>query len=186
MLAYVKGPLHLWLPRRCQENALGNTNGQQIRIRRARAADVPLVLAFIRELAEYERLLDMCEATEAEIAATLFSANPRAFCEIAETDGASAGFALWFYNYSTFRAKHGIYLEDLFVRPQFRGRGIGKALLSHLARRALEEGRARFEWAVLNWNEPSIAFYKALGARAMTEWTGYRVDGEALERLAAS
>jgi GNAT superfamily N-acetyltransferase len=99
-------------------------------------------------------------------------------------DGGSAGFALWFYNYSTFRAKHGIYLEDLFVRPEFRGRGIGKALLSHLARRALHEGCARFEWAVLNWNEPSIAFYKSLGARAMTEWTSYRVEGEALERLA--
>jgi GNAT superfamily N-acetyltransferase len=159
--------------------------GEKIAIRPALAADAPLIRAFIRELAEYERLLDVCDATEAEITATLFSANPRAFCDIAEADGEPTGFALWFYNYSTFRAKHGIYLEDLFVRPQFRGRGIGKALLSHLAQRALHDGCARFEWAVLNWNEPSIAFYKALGAKAMTEWTSYRVDGEALERLAA-
>jgi GNAT superfamily N-acetyltransferase len=164
---------------------LSGVQGQEIRIRPAQAADVPLVRSFIRELAEYERLLEICEASEEEIAATLFSVHPRAFCDIAEMDGEPAGFALWFYNYSTFRAKHGIYLEDLFVRPQFRGRGIGKALLAHLARRALREGCARFEWAVLNWNEPSIAFYKSLGARAMTEWTSYRVEGEALKRLAA-
>lgn len=156
-----------------------------VRIRPAKATDTPLVLAFIRELAEYERLLDVCVATEERIAATLFVEGARAFCEIAEYDSEPAGFALWFYNYSTFRAKHGIYLEDLFVRPQFRGKGLGKALLVHLAQRALREGCARFEWAVLDWNEPSIAFYKALGAKPMSDWTGYRVEGEALERLAA-
>lgn len=157
----------------------------RIVIRPARPTDASLVLSFIRELADYERLLDECVATEEQIAATLFAASARAFCDIAECEGEPAGFALWFYNYSTFRAKHGIYLEDLFVRPRFRGLGLGKALLVYLARRALHDGCARFEWAVLNWNEPSIAFYKALGARPMTEWTGYRVEGEALEHLAA-
>jgi GNAT superfamily N-acetyltransferase len=172
-----------------QDSSMANQqdNGDPVGIviRPARHTDVPLVLAFIRELAEYERLLDQCVATEEQIAATLFSANPRAFCDIAEHKSEPAGFALWFYNYSTFRAKHGIYLEDLFVRPQFRGKGLGKALLIHLAQRALRDGCARFEWAVLNWNEPSIAFYKALGATPMTEWTSYRVEGEALEQLAA-
>ena len=162
-----------------------NRNLTRIVIRPARPADVSLILAFIRELAEYERLLDECVATEEQIAVTLFAEGARAFCEIAEYDGEPAGFALWFYSYSTFRAQHGIYLEDLFVRPQFRGKGLGKALLAHLARRALHDGCARFEWAVLDWNESSIAFYKALGARPMTEWTGYRLDGRALEQLAA-
>jgi GNAT superfamily N-acetyltransferase len=156
-----------------------------IEIRQARPSETRLVLSFIRELAEYERLLPDCVATEEQIAVTLFAERPRAFCDIAEYAGEPAGFALWFYNYSTFRAKHGIYLEDLFVRPQFRGKGIGKALLVHLAQRALLDGCARFEWSVLDWNEPSIAFYKALGAKPMSEWTSFRVDGEALERLAA-
>jgi GNAT superfamily N-acetyltransferase len=155
-----------------------------IEIRSARPSETDLVLSLVRELAEYERLLPDCVATEEQVGETLFSQHPRAFCEIAECDGEPAGFAIWFYNYSTFRAKHGIYLEDLFVRPAYRGRGLGKALLVHLARWALQDGCARFEWSVLNWNEPSIAFYKALGAKPMTEWTAYRVDGEPLERLA--
>jgi GNAT superfamily N-acetyltransferase len=123
-------------------------------------------------------------ATEAEIAASLFGPAPRVFCDIAEADGEPAGFALWFYNYSTFKARHGIYLEDLYVRPRLRGRGIGKALLKQLASRAVREGCARFEWWVLNWNEPSIEFYKALRAKPMEDWTVFRLDGEALTRLA--
>jgi GNAT superfamily N-acetyltransferase len=156
-----------------------------IAIRAAMPGDAALVCAFVRELAEYERLLHECRATEETLSAALFGPAPRVFCDIAEADGAPAGFALWFYNFSTFRAKHGIYLEDLFVRPEFRGRGIGKTLLVHLARRAVREGCARFEWSVLDWNEPSIAFYKSLGAKALAEWTMFRVDGEALARLAA-
>jgi GNAT superfamily N-acetyltransferase len=154
-------------------------------IRAAKPGDEGLVCAFIRDLAEYERLLPECEATEKMIAAALFGRSPRVFCDIAEADGAPAGFALWFYNFSTFRAKHGIYLEDLFVRPEFRGRGIGKALLVHLAQRAVHEGCARFEWSVLDWNEPSIAFYRSLGAKPLEDWTMFRVDGEALKQLAA-
>jgi GNAT superfamily N-acetyltransferase len=156
----------------------------EIGIRRATAEDAPLICAFIRELAEYERLLENCVATPETVAATLFAPAPRVFCEIAEADGAPAGFALWFYSYSTFLAKHGIYLEDLYVRAQFRGHGLGKALLVHLARRAVEEDCGRFEWSVLDWNEPSIAFYKALGAKAMKDWTVFRLEGEALRRMA--
>jgi GNAT superfamily N-acetyltransferase len=155
-----------------------------IAIRSARPGDESLVCAFIRELAEYERLLHECEVTEETISTALFAASPRVFCDIAETAGVPAGFALWFYNFSTFRARHGIYLEDLFVRPEFRGRGIGKALLVQLARRAVREGCARFEWSVLDWNEPSIAFYKSLGAVPLSDWTMFRVDGDALVRLA--
>ena len=155
-----------------------------IAIRPAKPGDEALVCAFIRDLADYERLLHECEATEATIGAALFGPFPRVFCDIAEADGAPVGFALWFYNFSTFRAKHGIYLEDLFVRPEFRGRGIGKALLVHLAQRAVREGCARFEWSVLDWNEPSIAFYKSLGAKPLADWTMFRVDGDALGQLA--
>jgi GNAT superfamily N-acetyltransferase len=153
-------------------------------IRPARSGDEGLILAFVRELAEYEKLLDSVVATEDSLRAALFGPNPRVFCDIAEADGEPAGFALWFYNYSTFLARHGIYLEDLFVRPRFRGRGIGKALLVNLAARAVREGCGRLEWAVLDWNAPSIAFYQSLGARAMKEWQVYRLTGEALRRLA--
>jgi GNAT superfamily N-acetyltransferase len=156
----------------------------QVQVRVASPADAPLIMEFIRDLAEYERLLHAVEATEADIRRDLFGENPRAFCEIAESDGRPVGFALWFYNYSTFRAHHGIYLEDLFVRPQFRGRGIGKALLRHLARRAMQEGCARCEWWVLDWNTHAIEFYKALGAKPMEEWTVFRLDGEALAQVA--
>ena len=157
----------------------------EIGIRRARIEDSALVCAFIRELAEYERLLHECAATPETVAASLYGPRPRVFCDIAESDGAPAGFALWFYSYSTFRAQHGIYLEDLYVRPRFRGLGMGKALLVHLAKRAGEENCGRFEWSVLDWNMPSIAFYEALGAKSVSGWTRYRLDGEALAKLGA-
>ena len=155
-----------------------------IRLRPATADDIPQILAFIRGLAEYERLLDMCVADEESLRATLF--GPRAYAEviIADYEGSPAGFALFFHNYSTFRARPGIYLEDLFVVPHLRGKGIGKFLLKELARVALERGCARLEWSALDWNEPSIQFYKSLGAVALDEWTGYRVTGEALQDLA--
>ena len=157
-----------------------------VSVRVATVADTPLILQFIRELAEYERMLDDVEATEADIRRDLFGENPRSFCEIAEYQGQPVGFALWFYNYSTFRGRAGIYLEDLFVRTEARGVGAGKALLRRLAQRCVDAELGRLEWAVLNWNAPSIAFYDSLGASAKTEWTVRRLDGEALERLAAS
>ena len=153
-------------------------------LRPACAADAPLVLSFIRELAEYEKLAHDVVATQADIEAALFCERPRVFCDIAEQDGAPAGFALWFYTFSTFRGRHGIYLEDLYVRPEHRGAGIGKALLGGLARRCRAEGLARLEWAVLNWNAPSIAFYESLGAQPHDEWTVYRLADEALGALA--
>lgn len=155
-------------------------------VRVATFADAPLILEFIRELAEYERLLHEVEATETDIRRDLFGENPRSFCEIAEYEGKPVGFALWFYNYSTFRGRAGIYLEDLFVRTEARGVGAGKALLRRLAQRCVDADLGRLEWAVLNWNAPSIAFYDSLGASAKTEWTVRRLDGEALEQLAAS
>lgn len=156
-----------------------------VTVRVATVADAPLILEFIRELAAYERLLGEVEATEADIRRDLFGENPRSFCEIAEHEGQPVGFALWFYNYSTFRGRAGIYLEDLFVRPEARGEGAGKALLARLAQRCVDAELGRLEWAVLNWNTPSIEFYDSLGATAKTEWTVRRLDGEALERLAA-
>jgi GNAT superfamily N-acetyltransferase len=153
-------------------------------IRSAIPADAGLVLTFIRELAEYEKLLHEVEACEDDIARDLFGEQPRVFCEIAEWGGEPVGFALWFYTYSTFQGRHGLYLEDLFVRPAQRGRGIGKVLLANLARRCLDEGLGRLRWWVLNWNEPSIAFYRSLGAEARPEWTTFDLSGEALHRLA--
>ena len=147
-------------------------------------ADAQLVYSLVRELAEYERLLDDVDATAEDLARALFGPSPRVFCDIAEWNGETAGFALWFYNFSTFRGRHGIYLEDLFVRPAFRGKGIGKALLVHLAQRAVAEGCARVEWSVLDWNEPSIKFYESLGAIAMEEWTIFRLTGGALTKVA--
>ncbi|MDR4305573.1 GNAT family N-acetyltransferase [Chelatococcus sambhunathii] len=152
-------------------------------IRSAAPGDEALVLSLVRELAAYEELAHQVEATEAGLAEALFEGAPRVFCDIAEKDGAPAGFALWFYTFSTFRGRHGIYLEDVFVRPPFRGLGIGRALLERLAARCVAEGLGRFEWSVLNWNAPSIAFYKSLGAVAMDGWTMYRMDGDALARL---
>jgi GNAT superfamily N-acetyltransferase len=155
-------------------------------VREATAADAGLILAFIRDLAEYERLLPEVEAQEGDIIRDLFGRTPRAFCDIAEHAGAPVGFALWFYNYSTFRGRHGIWLEDLFVRPEARGQGAGKALLKRLAERCVEQGLGRLEWAVLDWNAPSIAFYDSLGAAALDDWTTRRLTGNALERLAAA
>ena len=153
-------------------------------IRPVRAGEAALVLQFVRELAEYEKLLHEVEATEAMIDAALFGPQPRIFCYLAEWDGAPVGFALWFLNFSTFSGRSGIYLEDLFVRPAFRGKGIGKALMVHLARRCVMEGWARLQWSVLDWNAPSIEFYKSLGGVLMDEWTVVRVSGDALTRLA--
>lgn len=157
-----------------------------VKIRVATIADTPLIHQFIRELAEYERLLHEVEVKESDVRRDLFGENPRCFCEIAELKGVPVGFALWFYNYSTFRGRAGIYVEDLFVRPEARGVGAGKALLRRLAQRCVDADLGRLEWAVLNWNAPSIAFYDSLGAGAMTEWTVRRLDGRALEGLAAS
>ena len=153
-------------------------------IRPATAADVPLILEFIRGLADYEKLLHEVEATEESLRATLFPANgrPAAECVLALLDGAPAGFAIYFTTYSTFLAKPGLYLEDLFVRPELRGRGLGKALILHLAKLANARGYGRFEWSVLDWNQPAIEFYEALGARRMREWQICRLAGAALEQ----
>ena len=155
-----------------------------VAIRPVRPGEAGLVLSLVRELAVYERLLDAVDASEAMIDAALFAREPRVFCEIAEWDGEPAGFALWFPNFSSFRGRHGIYLEDIFVRPSHSRRGIGRALLRHLARRCVAEGWTRFEWAVLDWNAPSIAFYRSLGADLMEEWTICRITGDALTQLA--
>ena len=160
-----------------------STKGK-LAVRPAWPGEAGLVLDFIRELADYEKLADEVAATEDQIDLALFGTMPRAFCEIAEWDGAPAGFALWFYNFSTFRGKHGIYLEDLYVRPDFRGKGIGKAILKRLAERCVDEGLGRLEWWVLDWNTPSIAFYKSIGAVAMDDWTVFRLTGDALNDLA--
>lgn len=157
-----------------------------VTVRAATAADVPLALAFIRELAVYERLEHQVVATEADLTTALFGARTYAEVVFACLDGREVGFALFFHNFSTFLGKPGIYLEDLFVRPESRGRGIGKRLLAWLAALALERGCARLDWAVLDWNEPSIGFYKGLGAVALDDWMIMRLAGEALERLAGS
>jgi GNAT superfamily N-acetyltransferase len=154
-------------------------------IRPARSGEAGLVLSFVKELAEYEKLLHEVVATEDEIAASLFGDNPRVFCDIAEWDGEPVGFALWFYTYSTFRGRHGIWLEDLFVRPGQRGRGIGKALMARLAQRCVADDLPRLAWWVLNWNEPSRVFYRSIGAKAQDEWTVKRLEGEALAKLGA-
>jgi GNAT superfamily N-acetyltransferase len=153
-------------------------------IRRARPDEAGLVLSLVRELADYEKLLHEVEATEEVIGAALFGDNPRLFCDLAESDGEVAGFAVWFINFSTFSGRSGIYLEDLFVRPAQRGKGIGKALLSHLAKECVANGWSRLQWSVLDWNTPSIEFYKSLGAVLMDEWTICRVGGPALTALA--
>lgn len=158
-------------------------NPSMLNIRKATPSDIPLILEFIRELAAYERLLDQAIATPEDLARDGFSSEPKFSVEIAEWNGEPAGFALWFYNYSTFQGKPGIYLEDLFVRPQFRKKGIGKALLVHLARLAVEQGCGRYQWQVLDWNTPSIEFYESLGAKVMREWLTMRMSGESLQRL---
>jgi len=155
-----------------------------VQIRRARPGEAGLVLSFVRELAEYEKLLGEFEASEADIDAALFGDNPRLFCEIAEWQSEPVGFAVWFFNFSTFSGRPGIFLEDLFVRPGHRGKGIGKAMLVHLAQECVANGWSRLQWAVLDWNTPSIEFYKSLGAVLMDEWTVCRVSGPALSALA--
>jgi GNAT superfamily N-acetyltransferase len=156
-----------------------------LRIRQAERSDVPLILQFIRELAEYEKLTHEVVATPEDLLRDGFSERPYFHVVIAEWDSQPAGFALYFHNYSTFRGRPGLYLEDVFVRPAYRGKGIGKALLLHLARIAVAEGCGRFEWQVLDWNTAAINFYKSLGAVVMKEWLTMRVTGEALARLAA-
>jgi len=155
-------------------------------IRPAIAADAGLIVDFIGALAEYEKLGDQAQARPADIARDLFCPDPKVFCEIAEWNGKPVGFALWFYTFSTFQGRHGIWLEDLFVDPSMRGKGIGKALLVHLARRCVAESLGRFEWWVLDWNEPSIEFYKAQGGVMQDEWTKVRVEGDALQKLGAA
>jgi len=160
-----------------------------LNLRPARKDDAAILLELIRELADYEKLLDQVDATPAALEDALFGPSPRVFADVAEWSEAGTtsvvGFALWFYNFSTFRGRHGIYLEDLYVRPALRGRGIGKALLVNLARRCVEEQLTRIEWAVLDWNTPARTFYESLGAQGLTEWIPHRVTGEALRHLAA-
>lgn len=155
-----------------------------IDIRAAAPDDATLILQFIRELADYEKAPQEAVATPEDVLRDGFSAHPKFRCIIANWDGQPAGFALFFYNYSTWRGLPGIYLEDVFVRSEFRKKGIGKALLAYLAQIAVREGCARFEWQVLDWNTPAIEFYKSLGATVMKEWLTMRVTGEALKKLA--
>ena len=155
-----------------------------IEVRPAASADAALIFDLVAELAQYEKLAGDVESTPALLAAVLFCDTPRVFCDIAESDGEPAGFALWFYNFSTFRGRHGIYLEDLFVRDAFRGHGLGKALLARLARRCADENLARLEWSVLDWNSSAIDFYQAQGATLLDGWTTCRVTGPALQSLA--
>ena len=145
-------------------------------VRLALEDDVPVIVSLIRELADYEREPDAVEASEDDIRAALFGPSPAAFCHVAERDGEVVGFALWFLNFSTWKGRHGIYLEDLFVRPSARGTGLGKALLLTLIDIAKERGYGRVEWSVLDWNTPAIDFYRSLGARPMAEWTVWRVE----------
>ena len=158
-----------------------------MKIRSAGPGDVQIILDLIRDLAIYEKEEDQAKATADQIHEALFATDPTAYCELVELeDGSIAGFALWFKNYSTWTGTAGIYLEDLFIRPKYRGEGYGKALLIYLAKKCIDNGWKRFQWWVLDWNEPSIAFYKSLGAVPMDEWTVFRVSGDALERLANS
>ncbi|PST26264.1 N-acetyltransferase [Mesorhizobium plurifarium] len=155
-----------------------------ISIRDAAPGDVKTILRFITELATYERAAHEVEATVERLQESLFGAGAVARAVICETDGRPAGFAIWFYSYSTWQACKGLYLEDLYVSPEYRGSGAGKALLKHLARTAVAEGCGRFEWSVLDWNEPAIRVYEAIGAEPMSEWTRYRLAGKGLEAFA--
>ena len=154
-------------------------------LRPAQPADAPLIVEYIHELAAFEQLSHACHASAERITHGLFGDMPRAACVLAEWEGRPAGFALYFYNFSTFLAQPGIYIEDLFVRPDFRRKGIARALFRHLAQKAIAEGCGRLEWWVLNWNKDAITFYESLGATAMDEWTVQRITGEALQTLAA-
>ena len=155
-------------------------------IRPALDSDLAAIYGLIHELAEYEKAPQEVVATLADIEQTLFGANPTAFCHVAESDGAVVGIAIWFLNYSTWLGQPGIYLEDLYVKPQYRGQGLGLALMKELAQICVTRGYQRFQWWVLDWNTPSIDFYTSIGAKAMDEWTVYRLSGEPLERFAKS
>jgi GNAT superfamily N-acetyltransferase len=175
-------------PSRTSAQLLGMTSpdtSRAITVRSATVHDVPLILQCIRGLADYEQLAHECVATETRLRDTLFGTRPAAEVQIAQVDGEPAGFALFFHNYSTFLAQPGLYLEDLFVEPRFRGLGVGKALLARLAALAVERQCGRLEWSVLDWNVDAIGFYEKLGARGMTEWTVHRLTGDALTALAA-
>jgi GNAT superfamily N-acetyltransferase len=154
-------------------------------IRSAVPSDAPAILHLVRSLAEYEKLLDQVEATSEDLAKALFCEAPRVFCDIAERGGRPVGFALWFYNFSTFLGRPGLYLEDLFVEPEHRAAGIGKALIARLARRCVEEGLGRLEWSVLDWNAPAIRFYEACGAVVARDWRQCRLAGVALRAMAS-
>ncbi len=156
----------------------------KLTIRPAVYADAPLIVEFVRELALFERAPDAAKARLADIETALFAARPLVHALIAELDGAAVGFAVYVFNFSTWTGRHGVYLEDLFVRDAARGRGVGKALLIRLAQIAVAKNCARVEWAVLDWNAPAIGFYRSLGAQPMNDWTVYRVEGEALAELA--
>lgn len=155
------------------------------RVRPARPADVPAILALVRDLAAYEEAPQECVATEADLTAALFppDGHPNAFCHVGEVDGRVVGMALYFLNFSTWTGRHGIWLEDLYVEPAQRGSGLGKALLQSLAEVCVQRGYPRLEWTVLDWNAPALEFYHSLGARGMDEWTTHRLDGAALEAL---
>jgi GNAT superfamily N-acetyltransferase len=175
-----------------QQRAGGQVHGMNqadsspaISLRAATVHDVPVILRCIRGLAEYERLAHECVATDEQLRETLFGERPAAEVLLAEVDGSPAGFALYFHNYSTFLAQPGMYLEDLFVEPRYRGLGVGKALLSRLAALAVERRCGRLEWSVLDWNTDAIGFYEKLGARGMADWTVHRLTGDALLALAA-
>ena len=164
---------------------MSNADGTELVIRAATKDDVPLVLSLITELAEYEQMADQVVATEADLRRALFGVRPYAEAVIAELGETPVGFALFFHSFSTFLAQPGLYLEDLYVKPDFRGRGVGRRLLAHLARIAKTRGCGRFEWSVLDWNEPAIRSYRRAGATPMDEWTVYRLTGDALDRLAS-
>lgn len=155
-------------------------------IRQAQPQDCALILRFVRDLAIYEKALKEVTATEESLRGLLFAEHPRVFALICEIDGEAAGFALYFYNFSSWLGRLGLYLEDLYIDPAWRGKGAGKALLQHLAKQAVAEGCGRFEWNVLDWNEPAIQFYESFGARPQSEWVGYRLTGKALEDFAAA
>ncbi len=156
-------------------------------VRPAEPADLPAIVAMVHELADYERAPEQCELTESQLAAALFGPAPALFGHVGlDETGRPVGFALWFLNFSTWRGSHGIYLEDLYVRPAARGAGVGRALLAELAATCLRRGYARLEWWVLDWNEPALSFYRSLGGEAMSEWTVHRLAGTPLRRLGAS
>ena len=154
-----------------------------MKIRPAKRQEVGEVLQLIQDLATYEKAPDQVEASRDDLLNTIFAKEPRVFCDLVEVDGQIAGMAIWFLNYSTWQAKHGIYLEDLYIKPEFRARGYGKALLKHLAQICDKEGYGRLQWWVLDWNSPAIEFYRSFGAEAMDEWTVYRTSGQALKDL---